>query len=195
MIVAPPFSRGSDHEMVAPRGVVSDPPTPTGSEGTVRGTVDTTVVLPTIADWFAVVIVTICTSYSVPLTSPVNVCVFVDTDVTSWVDDTGQDEPATRSRSSNRVNGPPPRSSGAIQSTIRVPLPALAAALRTANAAVAGVIAGDAADAGPTPIELMAATVTSYSVPFSSPPITHGDDEQPLLDTATPPPVGVATSR
>ena len=61
--------------------------------------------------------------------------------------------------------------------------PGVAANAPTANAAVAGVNAVDADEAGPVPAELIAATVTVYSVPLTSPEIVHGPEVQDVSVT------------
>jgi hypothetical protein len=71
--------------------------------------------------------------------------------------------------------------------------PGLVAKPETASATRAGVIDGDAAEAGPTPAALIAATVSVYEVPLVSPVIVQG------LDVAqsgfvTDPPELVATT-
>ena len=72
--------------------------------------------------------------------------------------------------------------------------PGVAASAPTAYAAVAGVSALDAPEAGPVPAELMAATVTVYSVPLTNPGIVHGEVVHDVSVTVAPAPVGVATT-
>ena len=63
----------------------------------------------------------------------------------------------------------------------------------TASATRAGVIDGDAADAGPTPAALIAATVNVYASPLVSPVIVQGDVVE-QSGFVTDPPELVATT-
>jgi len=71
-------------------------------------------------------------------------------------------------------------------------LPGAADSARTAKGVETGVIALEGDEAGPVPAELIAATVTVYSAPLTNPLIVQGEDEQALVDTTVPVPVGVA---
>lgn len=195
VISAPPSLAGIAHEMRAERGADLAAASSRGADATVRGIAVTSAVLPSYEVAFADVIVTTCTSYRVPLLSPVSVTEPDADEVTVWVALPGHDAPEVRRRISYRVNVPPPKSAGAVHDTANDPSPAVATRDCTASELVTGVNAGEAGEAVPTPTELIAATVTVYSVPLVSPLMVHLVVAHESSVTATPPPVGVATRR
>ena len=195
VISAPPSLAGIAHEMRAERGADLAAASSRGADATVRGIAVTSAVLPSYDVELAEVMVTICTSYRVPLLRPVNVTEPDADDNTVCVALPGHDAPDSRRRSSYRVNVPPPRSAGAVHDTVSVPSPGVDARVCTASALVTGVNSGDSGDAAPAPTELIAATVTLYAVPLVRPLIVHVVVVQESSLTAVPPATGVATSR
>lgn len=196
----PPSFNGACQDTCTAVEVEANTVTFRGALGFVEGNSTTVAVLPGIAVAFAVVIATTCTSYDTEFVSPVMMDSSSNCEVSASVHVVHVDDRASRYDTSYFVNVPPPSCAfvNGIQETVSAASWGTAIRACTAFAAVAGVSAVDGLDAGPVPAEFIADTVTVYAVPFVSPDTVQAsgeaEGEHAVVETAVPPPTGVAVT-
>jgi hypothetical protein len=187
VIAEPPFEDGADHDSTTER-FPADPTTADGAPGIVPGV--------TAADGAesgpvpTALLAATRNVYAVPLVNPVTVY-----EVDAEPVGTGAcATPPTYGVTRYPVIADPPFEDGAVHDTATCPFPAVPETpVGAPGAPATGVTAADAAESGPVPTALIAATRNVYAVPFVNPVTVYEVDADPVGSgvCATPPTYGV----